>query len=68
MDSHFPGVMDIEVTNPPELSIVEPQSVPSRISVVLVEEAKAIGALNVWGVHVWIRIYGCWLEWRSRPV
>ena len=31
--------MDIEVTNSPELSVVEPQSVPSRISVVLVEEA-----------------------------
>ena len=35
--------MDIEVTNSPELSIGEPQSVPSRISVLLVEEAKAGG-------------------------
>ena len=35
--------MYIEVTNLPELSIGEPQSVPSRISVVLVEEAKAGG-------------------------
>ena len=35
--------MDIEVTNSPELSFVEPQSVPSRISVVLVEEAKVGG-------------------------
>ena len=35
--------MDIEVTNSPELSVVEPQSVPSRISVVLVEEAKVGG-------------------------
>ena len=35
--------MDIEVTNSPELSVGEPQSVPSRISVVLVEEAKAGG-------------------------
>ena len=61
------GVVDIEVTNSPELSVVEPQSVPSRISVVLVEEAK-VGALHVWGAHMWIRIYVCWLEWRSRPV
>ena len=35
--------MDIEVTNSPELSVGEPPSVPSRISVVLVEEAKAGG-------------------------
>ena len=35
------GVMDIEVTNSPELSVVEPLTVPSRISVVL--EAKAGG-------------------------
>ena len=33
----------MEVTNLPELSVVEPQSVPSRISVVLVEEAKVGG-------------------------
>ena len=57
------GVVDIEVTNSPEVSVAEPQSVPSRISVVLVEEAK-VGALNVWDAHVWIRIYVCWLEWR----
>ena len=25
-------------------------------------------ALHVWGVHVRIRIYGCWLEWRCRLV
>ena len=54
----------MEVTNSPEVSVVEPQSVASRISVVLVEEAK-VGALNVWGAHVWIRICDCWLEWRS---
>ena len=35
--------MDIEVTNAPELSVGEPPSVPSRISVVLVEETKAGG-------------------------
>ena len=35
--------MDIEVTNSPELSVGRPPSVPSRISVVLVEEAKAGG-------------------------
>ena len=35
--------MDIEVTNSPELSVVEPQSVPSRISVVLIEKAKVGG-------------------------
>ena len=33
----------MEVTNSPEVSVVEPQSVPSRISVVLVEEAKVGG-------------------------
>ena len=33
--------MDIEVKNSPGLSVGEPQSVPSRISMVLVEEAKA---------------------------
>ena len=36
-------MIDIEVTNSPALSVGEPQSVPSRISVVLVEEAKAGG-------------------------
>ena len=35
--------MVIEVTNSPVLSVGEPPSVPSRISVVLVEEAKAGG-------------------------
>ena len=30
----------MEITNSPELSVMEPQSVPSRILVVLVEEAK----------------------------
>ena len=30
--------------NPPEVSVVEPQSAPTRISVVLVEEAKVGGA------------------------
>ena len=33
----------MEVMNWPELSVVEPESVPSRISVVLVEEAKVGG-------------------------
>ena len=37
------GVVEIEVTNSPEVSVVEPRSVPSRISVVLVEEAKVEG-------------------------
>ena len=27
-----------------------------------------MGALMGWSAHVWIRIYDCWLEWRSRPV
>ena len=27
-----------------------------------------LGALNVRGAHMWIRIYDCWLEWRSWPV
>ena len=34
---------------------------------VLVEEAKD-GALHDRSVHVMIRIYGCWLEWRSQLV
>ena len=37
------GVMDIEVTDAPEMSVGGLPSVPSRISVVLVEEAKAGG-------------------------
>ena len=36
-------MMDSEVTDSPELSVGGPPSVPSRISVVLVEEAKAGG-------------------------
>ena len=34
------GVVDTEVTSSSMLSAMEPQSVPSRVSVVLVEEAK----------------------------
>ena len=34
----------MNVLNSPDVSVVEPQSVPSRISVVLVEEAKSGGA------------------------
>ena len=37
------GVVEIEVMDSPEVSIVEPQSVPSRILMVLVEEAKVGG-------------------------
>ena len=37
-------ITDIEVTNAPQLSSGGPPSVPSRISVVLVDEAKAGGA------------------------
>ena len=37
------GVVDMEVTSSPGLSVEEPQSVPSQISVVLVEEAKLWG-------------------------
>ena len=44
--------MDIEVTNSPELSVGEPQSVPSRISVVLVKEAKAGGTPRLGCPHV----------------
>ena len=54
-------IADIEVTNAPELSSGGPPSVPSRISVVLVDEAKA-------GGQVMIRIYGYWLQWRSQLV
>ena len=47
--------MDVDVSDTPELSGGGgPQSVPSRISVVLVEEAMA-GALHVWGAHVMTR-------------
>ena len=35
------GMMNIEVTGSPALSVGEPPSVPSRISVVLVEEANS---------------------------
>ena len=37
------NITDLEVTNAPELSSGGPPSVPSRISVVLVDEAKAVG-------------------------
>ena len=37
------NITDIEVANAPELSSGGPPSVPSRISVVLVEEAKTGG-------------------------
>ena len=46
------GVVDIEVTNSPEVSVVEPQSVPLRISVVLVEEAKVGGTQCLGCPHV----------------
>ena len=36
--------VDMEMRSPPVSSFVEPQSVPSRISVVLVEEAEVRGA------------------------
>ena len=45
-------MMDIEVTNSPVLSVGEPPSVPSRISVVLVEEAKAGGIPRLGCPHV----------------
>ena len=67
MVSHSPGTREDGGLNSPDVSVVEPQSVPSRISVVLVEEAKS-GALMGWSAHMWIRIYDCRLEWRSRPV
>ena len=44
--------MDIEVTNSPVLSVGEPPSVPSRISVVLGEEAKAGGTPRLGCPHV----------------
>ena len=40
-------VVKMDVMNSPEESVVEPQSVPSRISVMLVEEAKVGGAQRV---------------------
>ena len=52
-------IVDMEVTSSSVSSVVEPQSVPSRISVVLVEEAKVRGP-SVWFLHVWIRIHDCW--------
>ena len=61
----------MEVTNSPELSVVEPQSVPSRISVVLVEEAKVGGTQCLGYPHVdhdlrcW---HCCWLVCCRWPV
>ena len=40
-------VVEMDVMNSPKESVVEPQSVPSRISVVLVEEATVGGAQRV---------------------
>ena len=40
-------LVKMDVMNSPKVSVVEPQSVPSRISVVLVEEAKVGGAQRV---------------------
>ena len=42
----------MDVMNSPEVSVVEPQSVPFRISVVLVEEAKVGGTQRVECPHV----------------
>ena len=42
----------MEVTSLPGLSVEEPQSVPSRISVVLVEEAKVRGTKCLGCPHV----------------
>ena len=42
----------MDVMNSPEVSVVEPQSVPSQISVGLVEEAKFGGAQRVQCPHV----------------
>ena len=40
-------LVKMDVMNSPKVSVVEPQSVPSRISVALVEEAKFGGAQRV---------------------
>ena len=46
------GVMDIEVTNSPELSVGEPQSVLSQISVVLVDIRLLAGVAKLVSVNV----------------
>ena len=60
-------ITGLDVADAPAFSGGGPQSVPSRISVVLVDEANA-GALHDGSVHVMIRTYGRWLAWRSRLV
>ena len=42
-----PKLVKMDVMNSPDVSVVEPQSVPSRISVVLAEEVKVGGAQRV---------------------
>ena len=42
-----PKLVKMDVMNSPEVSVVEPQSVPSRISVVLAEEVNVGGAQMV---------------------
>ena len=49
-----PGELEkMDVMNPPAVSVVEPQSAPTRISVVLVEEAKIGGAHRMECPRVW---------------
>ena len=67
MVSRSPGTREDGRFEFTDVSVVEPQSVPTRISVVLVEEAKIGGAHRV-ECYVWITIYGCWREWRNHPV
>ena len=59
-------LVKMDLMNSPKVSVVEPQSVPSRISVVLAEEAKVGDAQRVQCPRVDqdIRL---WLERRSRP-
>ena len=60
------GVEDIEVTSLSVSSVVEPQSVPSRISVVLVEEAKVRG--TEYSVSPGVDQEPCWPIWDAVPV
>ena len=58
------GVMDIEFTNSPELSVWSLSRFPHGFWWCW-SRRPSLGALNVWGAHVWIRIYGSVVFWGS---
>ena len=79
--SYVVGEPDDGVDNVQVAMVGQPKSSPDQVEDLLerllksmappVPEAKRrprVGALMGWSAHVWIRIYDCWLEWRSWPV